>query len=81
MDNPMVTNVTQATKIGEWARQALAPRRTVAGEFRPDTRLSAGDMITVENKYDSVGNRIFVTNIKYEYNGAFKGSFEGRLVE
>lgn len=81
VDNPLVTTASHAADVGTWIKDTLKGRKTVSGEFRADTRLSAGDLVTVENKFSEAGNRVFVTNIKYDFGGAFKGSFEGRVMD
>lgn len=81
MENPMVTTTDLAASIGTWAKDILNNRRTVTGEFRADTRLTAGDMVTVENKFSESGNGVFITSIKYDFSGAFRGIYEGRVIE
>ena len=77
----MITTGEQAQAVGEWTMNMLKGRTTVSGEFRPDTRLSAGDIVAVENQFVENGNKIVVTSIKYDFDGGFKGSFEGRVIE
>ena len=81
VDNPMITTGEQAQAVGEWTMNILKGRTTVSGEFRPDTRLSAGDIVAVENQFVENGNKIVVTSIKYDFDGGFGGSFEGRVIE
>ena len=81
VDNPLITTEELARAVGEWTMNVLKGRTTVSGEFRPDTRLSAGDIITVDNQFSESGNKIVVTSIKYDFDGGFKGSFEGRVIE
>lgn len=81
MDNPIVTNMAHAESVGTWAANILKNRRTVSGDYRADTSLSAGDMVTVENKFNDRGNDVFITSITYSFNGAFRASYEGRVIE
>lgn len=81
VDNPLVTTASHAADVGVWIKNILKGRKTASGEFRADTRLSAGDMVTVENKFSEAGNRVLITSIKYDFGGAFKGSFEGRVMD
>ena len=81
VDNPLITTEELAQAVGEWTMNILKGRTTVTGEFRPDTRLSAGDIITADNQFSESGNKIVVTSIKYDFDGGFKGSFEGRVIE
>jgi len=50
----------------------------LSGEFRADPRLDVLDRITVVSKYSS--SPLYITDIKYTYNGAFRGSFSGRVI-
>ena len=81
VDNPLITTEELAQAVGEWTMNILKGRTTVSGDFRPDTRLSAGDIITADNQFSESGNKIVVTSIKYDFDGGFKGSFEGRVIE
>ena len=81
VDNPLITTEELAQSVGEWTMNMLKDRTTLSGEFRPDTRLSAGDIITADNQFSESGNKIVVTSIKYDFDGGFKGSFEGRVIE
>lgn len=79
VSNPLIVNADTANAVAEWCRDCLKGRKTVSGSFRADPRLDALDKITVVSKYSS--SPVYVTNIKYDYNGAFRGSYEGRVVE
>lgn len=81
VDNPLITTEELAQAVGEWTMNMLKGRTTLSGDFRPDTRLSAGDIITADNQFSESGNKIVVTSIKYDFDGGFKGSFEGRVIE
>lgn len=81
VDNPIVTTADLAAGVGEWAKDILKNRRIVSGEFRADTRMEAGDMVTVENRFSKDGSGVFITSVKYDFNGSFKGTYEGRLIE
>jgi hypothetical protein len=77
IDNPLIVDTSTATAVAEWCRDCLKNRKIISGEFRADPRLDALDTITVVSKYGS--NAVQVTNVKYTYNGAFKGTFTGRV--
>ena len=81
VDNPLITTKELAQAVGEWTANILGGRTTVTGDFRPDVRLSAGDIITIENQFSESGNKIVVTSIKYDFDGGFKGTVEGRVIE
>lgn len=65
-----------AEKYIDWWKH----REVVSGEFRADPRLELFDVVTVETKYGTL-SPVMITHIKYTYNGAFRGSFEGKVIE
>jgi hypothetical protein len=79
VDNPLIVSATVANAVAEWCRGCLKNRKIVSGEFRADPRLDALDTVTVVSKYGS--NPVQITNVKYTYNGAFRGTFTGRVME
>lgn len=79
VNNPLVNTQTQAVEIAEWVRDVLETRRSVKGEYRADPRLDLFDIVTVESKYGVIAP-VAITNIKYTYNGAFAGSYTGRVI-
>ena len=78
VDNPLIVDSNTANAVAEWCRDCLKNRKIISGEFRADPRLDALDTITVVSKYGS--NSVQVTNVKYTYGGAFRGTFTGREV-
>lgn len=79
IDNPLIVDTTTANAVAEWCRNCLKNRKIISGEFRADPRLDALDTVTVVSKYGA--NTVQLTNVKYSYNGAFKGTFTGRVME
>ena len=79
VDNPLIVDATTANAVASWCRDCLKNRKIVSGEFRADPRLDALDTVTVVSKYGS--NPVQITNVKYTYNGAFKGTYKGRVME
>lgn len=79
VDNPLIIDADTANAVAEWCRDCLKNRKIISGEFRADPRLDALDTITVLSKYGS--NTVQITNIKYTYNGAFRGAFTGRVMD
>lgn len=77
IQNELIQNATVANAVAEWVKGVLSVKKTLSGDFRADPRLDALDKVTVTNKYAS--NTVFVTDIKYTYNGVFRGSYEGRV--
>lgn len=79
VNNPLVTSESQAEEIAAWVRDTLEPRRSVTGEYRADPRLDLFDVVRVESKYGMI-EPVAITSIKYTYNGAFAGSYGGRII-
>lgn len=80
VSNPLVSNQTQAEMIARWVRDTLTTRKTVSGEYRADPRLDVFDIVVVASKYGDLQN-VALTSIKYNFNGSFRGEYEGRLLE
>lgn len=78
VDNPLITSKNVAVQNAHWVSQVLTERQTISGSFRADPRLDVCDKVSVESKY-GVSNAVIITNIKYEFNGSFKGSYTGRV--
>lgn len=78
VDNPLITNQDRAIAVGEWVEAYMRNRATLSSSWRADPRLDALDMVDNENDYGS--NKVVMTNVKYTYNGAFRGSGEGRVI-
>ena len=79
VSNPLITDEATANAVAEWCKECLKGRKTLSGSFRADPRLDALDKVTVVSKYSS--SPVYITNIKYDYNGAFRGTYEGRVAE
>jgi hypothetical protein len=79
VSNPLITDEATANAVAEWCADCLKARKTLSGTFRADPRLDALDKVTVVSKYSS--SPVYITNIKYDYNGAFRGTYEGRVAE
>lgn len=78
--NPLVTQAGNATQVGKWSAAVLRNRNFINGSYRPDPRLDVLDVVSIESKYSN--NFIAaVTEITYEYNGAFRGRYTGREVD
>ena len=78
MDNPLVTDTTTATLLGEWVATHLGHRMTLDSSWRADVRLDALDMVTIENTYNT--NKVRMTDVEFKYNGAFRGTGEGKVI-
>ncbi|WP_411656012.1 hypothetical protein [Anaeromassilibacillus sp. SJQ-1] len=75
--NPLISK-DRGEEVAIWTSEILSNRRIFSGEWRADPRLDAMDKITVENKFAE--STVFVTQVEYTYNGAFRGMYEGRAV-
>lgn len=80
ISNPVITTRNNALAVCNWAVGILRNRNLIRGSFRPDPRLDVLDIITVESKYSNSFTAA-ITEIKYEYNGAFHGEYVGREIE
>ena len=78
VDNPLITSQDRASVIGRWVESYMKNRRTLSSNWRADPRLDALDMVDNENDYGT--NNVLITNVSYSYNGAFKGTCEGRVI-
>ena len=78
VDNPLITSQERAIAIGSWVRDYMKNRMTLSSSWRADPRLDALDVVNNENEYGT--NHMLMTSVKYSYNGAFRGSGEGRVI-
>ncbi len=78
VDNPLITSQERASAVGTWVEGYMKNRMILSSKWRADPRLDALDMVTNENEYNT--NYVIMTNVNYEYNGAFRGSGEGRVI-
>lgn len=75
ISNPLISS-EQAPVVAQWVADFLQDRRTLSGEFRADPRLDPLDRVVNTNNFAT--STVLVTSITYTYNGAFRGSYEGR---
>lgn len=78
VDNMLITSMDRANIIGEWVRNYYNNRMTLSSSWRADPRLDALDIVDNENDYGT--SKVLMTDIKYDYNGSFKGSGEGKVI-
>jgi hypothetical protein len=78
VDNMLITSQDRAVAIGSWVESYMKNRMILSSEWRADPRLDALDVVENENDYNK--NKVIMTNVKYSYNGSFKGSDEGRVI-
>lgn len=77
--NMRIDNLADASELANWVYDTLVSRKTVSGEFRADPRLDVFDIVEIESKYGTI-TPVAITNIKYTYNGCFRGTYEGRVI-
>ena len=78
ISNPLISN-DQAQKVAAWAADYLQNRRKMSGNYRADPRLDPLDIVQNETRFYT--SPVLITSVKYSYNGAFRGSYEGRGLE
>jgi hypothetical protein len=79
-DSPLLRGESYAETYAEWIRDNLISRKTISGEYRADPRLDVFDLVVAESKYDTFPC-VAITSIKYIFNGSFRGTYEGRVLE
>lgn len=76
--NPVI-NDEQSKAVAVWAADYLQNRRIMSGKYRADPRLDPLDVVRNETKYYTAA--VVITRIQYTYNGAFRGTYEGRNLD
>lgn len=80
VSNPLISELSQSIEVAEWVRDTLSTRKTISGEFRADPRFDVFDIVAVASKYGDIP-RVAITDIKYTFNGSFRGNYVGRVLE
>ena len=75
INNPLISS-NRAAAVAQWVANYLVNRKILSGEFRSDPRIDALDRVINQNRFAE--NIVLVTEVQFTYNGAFKGSYEGR---
>lgn len=75
ISNPLISD-QQAPNVAAWAADYLQNRRTLSGSYRADPRLDPLDIVQNQNRF--ANTTVLITTVKYTWNGAFRGSYEGR---
>ena len=78
VENPLITDSDRAKSVGIWAESYLKNRMVFNMSWRADPRLDASDIVYNEN--DFATNKVRMTSVNFTYNGAFRGSGEGRVI-
>lgn len=76
ISNPLIS-VERAPAVAQWVADYLSKRQTLTGNFRADPRLDPLTRVTNQNQFAE--KVVLVTEVQYTYNGAFRGSYEGRV--
>lgn len=79
VDNPLITTTERAVAIGELARDYLLNRKVISSDWRADPSVDVLDIITTANNYGSSLTRL--SSVTLKYNGAFRGTSEGRILD
>lgn len=78
VDNPLITDEARAIAVGEWVKNYLSNRQTISYSWRSDPRLDGLDVIKSKDTFTN--NDVIMTKVSYSYNGAFRGTGEGRVI-
>jgi hypothetical protein len=78
VDNPLIVEDDRASAIGAWVGTHLGHRMTLDSSWRVDVRLDALDIVTNENSYNT--NKVRMTDVEFKFNGAFRGTGEGKVI-
>ena len=79
VDNPLVTAECDPSALAEWVYSYLKNRITIESSWRADVRLDAGDVVKNRNAYNV--KTVRMTDVEYTYNGAFRGTGKGKVIE
>lgn len=79
IDNPLIDSLERARLIGEWANNYYKLRKNLSFEWRSDPRIEVGDVVSNRNMYEN--NKVLITELNMAYNGAFKASGEGVVID
>lgn len=78
VDNPLITSGEYASRLGAWMGNYLKNRMTLKSTVRADVSLDVLDKVAHENNYST--ETVRVTDVELTYNGAFRGTIEGRVI-
>ena len=78
VDNPLITNMGNAQNVANWIGTHLGHRITLDSSWRADVRLDPLDIVTNKNSYNT--NNVRMTEVNYTFNGAFRGTGEGKVI-
>lgn len=73
--NPFISN-TQAPIVAQWVADYLQNRQEISGSYRADPRVDALDRVSNENQFST--KSALITEVTFDFNGAFRGNYKGR---
>ena len=76
LSNPLITTTSNASAVANHIKNVLTNRRIFETDWRADTRLDAGDIVKIENKFGT--ETAHVTKLKYHFSGGFRATGESR---
>ena len=80
IDNPFIVDYYRAVLVGQWTANILRKRVTLSGEYRADPRLDVLDRVNIQHQ-SSQESVAVISTLKFTYNGAWRGSYEARILE
>ena len=78
VDNPLITDEERALAVGTWVKNYLSNRQTISYSWRSDPRMDCLDVIESSDAFTN--NKVVMTKVSYSYNGAFRGTGEGKVI-
>lgn len=79
IDNPLIGGEAHAAMVARWVKSNLETRKTISGEYRCDPRLDLFDSVSVDSKFGVI-SPVVITDVVYDFSGAFKGTYTGRVM-
>lgn len=77
VDDPLIS-AERAPTVAAWVRDILLYRQSLSGEWRADPKVDALDTVSVDTPFHT--NRTVLTSIELNFNGAWRGSYEGTVI-
>lgn len=77
VNNPLIS-ADRAHLVAEWVRDRLTNRQSLDGEWRADPRVDCLDQVKISSQFGA--HDAILTSVKFTYNGAFRGTYEGKAI-
>lgn len=78
VNNPLI-GTDRAPTVAAWIRDVLTHRQRLSGSWRVDPKIDALDVVTVDTPFHT--NKTVLTSVELTFNGAWRGTYEGRVFE